>query len=290
MTPTHDAAAPTGSPGQASPGPSITELLDDLSAERFDLCALVEPLDDATFATPTPAPGWTIRDQVAHLAFFDGMAALAITDPDSFRPEQQAVDDDEPAYQREHLFRVPAAKAELLSYWTGAADRLAAAVVAADPAVRVPWYGPAMALRSFVTARIMETWAHGQDVADALGARRPPTERLRHVAMLAVRARPFSYHVRELEPNTTAVRVELTGPAGDTWTFGPADADEMVTGSAEEFCLVLTRRRHVDDTALRASGPAAREWLLIGQAYAGSPGDGPMRRTDGHATGLEVDR
>lgn len=278
-----DAAAAASAGG----GPTTTELLADLSAERSELSALVEPLDDAAFATPTPAVGWTIRDQIAHLAFFDAMAVMAITDPDGFRPEQQAVDDDEPAYQREHLSRVPAGKDELLSHWNQAAERLHTAVVDADPAVRVPWYGPAMALRSFVTARIMETWAHGQDVADALNVRRRPTDRLRHVAMLAVRARPFSYHIRDLSPDTTPVRAELTGPTGGRWALGPADADEVVTGSAEEFCLVLTRRRHVDDTALHASGPAAREWLLIGQAYAGSPGDGPARRTSGRGTGLE---
>ena len=44
------------------------------------------------------------------------------------------------------------------------------------------------------TARLMETFAHGRDVADALGAHaRAATARLRHVCHLGVRTRGFAY-------------------------------------------------------------------------------------------------
>ena len=142
--------------------------------------------------------------------------------------------------------------------------------------IRIPWYGPAMGAKSFLTARLMETWAHGQDVMDALGLHRQPTNRLRHIADLGHRTRAWSYLNRGEAPPTDEIRVELVGPDGVTWVFGSDAAVETVRGPAEEFCLVVTQRRHLDDTSLVAS-PGAREWLLIAQAFAGPPTSGPEK-------------
>jgi uncharacterized protein (TIGR03084 family) len=120
----------------------------------------------------------------------------------------------------------------------------------------------------------METWAHGQDVADALGVTRRPTARLRHVAHLGVRARPFSYVVRGLEVPAEAVRVELTGPSGERWEWDTDAPAGLIEGPALDFCLVVTQRRHLADTALTVRGAAASEWLAIAQAFAGPPGAG----------------
>ena len=131
-----------------------------------------------------------------------------------------------------------------------------------------------MSARSFITARLMETWAHGQDVVDALGAERPPTDRLRHVAHIGVGARPFSYVANGREPNPAPVRVELVAPSGDEWTWGPDDAADRVSGPALDFCLLVTQRRHRDDVDLTVQGAAADEWIGIAQAFAGPPGPG----------------
>ena len=135
-----------------------------------------------------------------------------------------------------------------------------------------------MSAKSFLTARLMETWAHGTDIVDTLGATRPATDRLRHVAQLGYLTRAWSYGVRGDEVPVGEIRVELRGPSGGLWTWGPDDADEKVTGSAEEFCLVVTQRRHVDDTSLQY-GPLGRDWLLRAQAYAGGPSNGPLPRS-----------
>jgi uncharacterized protein (TIGR03084 family) len=148
------------------------------------------------------------------------------------------------------------------------------AVRTLDPGTRVPWYGPDMTLASSVTARLMETWAHGQDVADALGVSRVPTNRLRHVAFLGARAFANSYRARGLPVPETAVRIELVGPDGDRWDYGPDDAADVVRGPALDFCLVVTQRRHPADTDLESGGPVAVEWLSIAQAFAGPPGQG----------------
>jgi uncharacterized protein (TIGR03084 family) len=124
------------------------------------------------------------------------------------------------------------------------------------------------------TARMMETWAHGQDVADALGVQRKPTARLKHVAHLAVRTRNFAYLLNDKAPPGEEFRVELQGPDGDTWSWGPEDAEQRVTGPALDFCLLATQRRHRDDLAVQAVGADADAWLGIIQAFAGLPGKG----------------
>jgi uncharacterized protein (TIGR03084 family) len=138
-----------------------------------------------------------------------------------------------------------------------------------------------MGALSFVSARLMETWAHGQDVADALGLVRVPTDRLRHVAHLGVQARPFSYLVRSRDVPSSPVRVELTGPSGQRWEWGADDAADVVRGSALDFCLVVTQRRNVVDTVLSVQGDGAVEWLAIAQAFAGPPGPGRPPATGG---------
>jgi uncharacterized protein (TIGR03084 family) len=155
-----------------------------------------------------------------------------------------------------------------------------------DPTTRVPWYGPSMAARSFVTARLMETWAHGQDIVDALGVTRTPTARLRHVAHIGVRARPFSYALHGLTLPAIGVAVRLTGPDGQEWTWGEWESDKSplnsVSGSALDFCLVVTQRRHLFDTGLDVVGDVAIEWMTIAQAFAGGVGAG---RAPGQFTG-----
>lgn len=138
----------------------------------------------------------------------------------------------------------------------------------------MPWYGPDMSLASFITARLMETWAHGQDVVDALGAPPVVSHRLRHVCHLGVAARPYSFSVHGVEDPGDPIRVEVTGPAGEVWSWGPEDAADRVAGTAVDFALVVTRRRHPDDTTLSVTGAAARRWMSIAQCFAGPPGEG----------------
>jgi uncharacterized protein (TIGR03084 family) len=127
---------------------------------------------------------------------------------------------------------------------------------------------------SMATARIMETWAHGLDVADTLGQTRPPSARLRHIAFLGHRTLGHSFLAHGRPMPTEPVRLELSGVDGQTWEFGPADAANRVTGPALDFCLLVTQRRHRADLGLRAEGPVANEWLDVAQAFAGPPGAG----------------
>ncbi|GLZ48118.1 hypothetical protein Acsp06_43030 [Actinomycetospora sp. NBRC 106375] len=253
----------------------MTALLADLQAETDVVLALVEPLDDDALGTATPAAGWSIRDQLTHLAYFDETAALAATDPERFRRESAALvergDDfpDQVAAEHAHL-AADAVRAWLVRARAGYIDVFAGL----DPSTRLPWYGPDMSAASSATARLMETWAHGQDVADALGAVREPTDRLRHVAHLGVRTAGFAFALRDRPVPEAPVRIELDAPSGDRWTWGPENAADRVEGTALDFCLLVTQRRHRDDTGLRVRGPVATEWMSIAQAFAGAPADG----------------
>ena len=253
----------------------LDSLLADLVAETEDTVAMLAPLDAAGWDHATPAEGWTVRDQVTHLAFFDDSAVVAITDPDRFRAEAAellAVGDTFPDEVTARFRNLPGG--EVLQWWRTARAALVAAAAGADPRLRMPWYGPEMSLASAITARLMETWAHGQDVADALGVTRTPTARLRHIAHLGVSTFAFAHTLRGLDVPTEAVRVDLEAPDGSRWTWGHDDAPDRVVGPALDFCLVVTQRRHVDDTALKVTGPTARQWLSIAQAYAGRAGEG----------------
>jgi uncharacterized protein (TIGR03084 family) len=247
----------------------------DLEAESASLEDILGPLPAGQWQLPTPAPGWTIADQVSHLAYFDETTLLSIRDPERFRREAAALagrgDDfpDQIAAQYRHL-----SAAGLLRWFRTARRALLEGYAAADPAARLPWYGLDMGPASSITARLMQTWAHGQDIADTLGIQRPPTSRLRHIAHLGIRSLPYSYAVNRLPQPGAPVRVELVAPDGGQWAWGPADAGDRVSGIALDFCLVVTQRRHLSDTGLAVAGGTARQWIAIAQAFAGAAGPG----------------
>jgi uncharacterized protein (TIGR03084 family) len=254
---------------------SMNDLLADLAAETEVVAAMVADLDDAGVAAPTPAAGWSVRDQLSHLAYFDETATTAAVDPERFRREAAALlargDDFPDLIAAEYA----GLGADTLRQWLlRARGDFLAAFREVAPNARLPWYGPDMSAASSVTARLMETWAHGQDIADALGVVREPTGRLRHIAHLGVRTAGFSFQLNGRPVPAVPVRVELAAPTGDPWEWGPADATDRVRGSALDFCLVVTQRRNVADTALEVTGDTAREWISIAQAFAGAPGPG----------------
>jgi uncharacterized protein (TIGR03084 family) len=260
----------------------LTAVLADLEAECADLDALVAPLPESGWARDTPAAGWTIAHQIAHLAWTDGVATLAATDAAAFQAElAKAVAELDVFVDRAAAEGAAAGPAELLAGWRAGRAALAASLAAVPDGTRLPWFGPPMSATSMATARIMETWAHGQDVADALGVTRLPSARLRNVAHLGVRTRDFAYLLRDRPVPAEQFRVELTAPSGELWAWGPPDAAQCVRGPALDFCLLVTQRRHRADLALEAVGPDAEAWLDIAQAFAGPPGTGRDPDRDG---------
>lgn len=253
----------------------LEALLADFTAECDDLDRLIAELEPADWQRGTPAAGWTIAHQIGHLTWTDRVAAVAATDAEAFDALVQA------ALPRAFTFVDEAAEeeskrppAELLADWRRDRVELVEALRGVPAGTKLPWFGPPMSTASMATARLMETWAHGQDVADALGVTRTPTARLRHIAHIGVRTRNFAYLTHDLTPPAEDFRVELTAPDGNVWTWGPEAAAQRISGPALDFCLLVTQRRHLDDLALRVEGAEALEWLGIAQAFAGPPGGG----------------
>ncbi|MFO1329823.1 MAG: TIGR03084 family metal-binding protein [Rubrivivax sp.] len=252
---------------------------DDLRDEYRALAALCETLTPGQWATPSVFFGWSAWDEVAHLLYFDQTSLAAIHEPDRFVAEARALSArmaagghiSELARQDFGHLDGPA----LVALWRTRFEALVDALAPLDPKARLPWYGPPMSARSFATARLMETWAHGQDIWDTLRRRRPGSSRLRHIAHLGVTTLGWTFANRGLPVPEIAPYVELQAPDGDAWTWGDPASEHRVSGSAEDFCLLVTQRRHVDDTALRYSDGPVSQWLHLAQCFAGPPADGP---------------
>ena len=256
----------------------VQDVAADLVAEQQALDEVVAGLDAADWAASTPSAGWAVSDQVAHLTYFDRAAATAITAPEAFRASVEELWAAARRNGGDDLTLGPfraLSSDDLLAVWRAGRTLLAKAAVTLTDEDRVEWYGPSMGARSFLTARLMEAWAHGQDVVDAVGGLRRASDRLRHVAKLGIITRGWSYANRKMAVPDVEVDVALIAPSGDQWTWGPGDASEVIRGPAEDFCLVVTQRRHLDDTDLEIVGDAARDWLLLAQVFAGPPSDGP---------------
>lgn len=254
----------------------IDDLVGDLRAESASLDGIVAGRGEGDWRTPTPAAPWTVADTIGHLVWSDRAALVAATRPDRFEAwaAEQFGDAGLDAVTTHAVAAAAVPPGELLATWRAGREELAEALLGHDPGTRLPWFGPPMSATSMATARLMETWAHGQDVVDALGVARAATPRLRHVCHLAVRTRAYAFVVNDRPVPDEPVRVELAAPDGSTWAWGDEDAAARVTGSALDLCLLAVRRRHRDDTDLVAVGEAADDWLDVIQAFAGPPGPG----------------
>ncbi|GIF65157.1 TIGR03084 family protein [Asanoa ishikariensis] len=250
----------------------LAALLTDLDAETAEVDALVKDRPRQDWDRPTPSAGWTVAHQIAHLAWTDHAALLATTDDAQFVALLAPLADDPDRIVDKGAEGFLAPPDELRQRWLAGHRELVEALRAAPPGKRIPWFGNLLAPQSMVTARLMETWAHGLDIADALGVVHQPTQRLRHVAFLGFRTLGHSFLAHGQAVPSAPVRVELIAPDGSMWAFGPEAATDRLTGPALDFCLLVTQRRHPKDLALIATGPVATEWLGVAQAFAGPPG------------------
>ena len=256
----------------------LTQVLTDLAAEGDRLDALVADLDDTGWHTPTPAPGWDVATQVAHLAWTDDVARKAATDKEAWDAVVLDAIADPEGYVDRQALAIAAHEATLLDRWRNARAELRTALSAYPRAEKMPWFGPPMSATSMATARLMETWAHSLDVHEGLGAPVDDTDRIRHVAHLGVRTRGFAFAVHGLDAPAEEFRVDLAAPSGEVWSWGPEDAAQTLTGSAGDFCRLVTQRLHRADTDLVATGADVDRWLDIAQAFAGQPGEGRSPR------------
>jgi uncharacterized protein (TIGR03084 family) len=255
------------------------DIVADLTAEAGSIDDLVTGIAEADWARPSPAPGWTVADQIAHLTFIFRLAGTAASDPDTFTEMTKAAADDFEGAVNAALGEFRGDPPEVvLGKWQATRDGAIKALAAVPQDQIVPWLVRPLPPAVLACAGFMESFAHGQDVADGLGVTREYTDRIWCLAWFATLTWDFGYQSRGLTPPDVQFRYELTAPSGELWTFGPEDAEEKITGPAADFCLLVTRRRHRDDLAVTAVGDHADHWLDIAQAYRGPAGEG--RRPD----------
>jgi uncharacterized protein (TIGR03084 family) len=242
----------------------------DFLAETEALAGLLAPLSDAQFEEETQFKRWTINDVVRHLHFWNRAAGLQLSDETELMRligGATASSAGMREFERETLNGLSGQA--LREAWLATARDVAGAFAKADPKQRLKWAGPDMSARSSITARLMETWAHGQEVYDHLGRERVDGDRIRNIAHLGVSTFGWTYAVRKLPVPPVVPHVRLTAPSGTVWTWGEPDDASLVAGSATEFCQVVTQVRNIADTALEVRGPVAREWMGMAQCFAG---------------------
>lgn len=253
----------------------LDDLCGDLRDESDEIIEVLESLDEDSWMTMTAAAPWTVKDQIVHLAWNDDATVRALTEPEEFlaaKPSgMEAIQEmvDSVITDFTHL-----TGAETLEWFREARRQLLNSFAGRNPKDRMPWYGPEMSLASKLTARFMETWAHGFDVFDGLGLDKPRTDRARHVVFLGLQALPNAYSAQARQLPDRPVRLDLTAPSGEQWLMGPPEATDVVRGSAFDLALVVTQRLAAADADLVAEGDVAHEWLGIAQAFAGPPGSG----------------
>ena len=247
--------------------------------ESRALAALLADLPEDGFDAPTQFKNWTVTDVIAHLhhlnavceASLDGQAAFDACITPMIEGMAQG------GMQAAHRIWIGSVRGHALVFaWLEGAERLAQKAARADPDARFPWFGPPMKALSAISARQMETWAHGQEVFDLLGREREETDRIRNIAHLGVITIPFAFRIRDLAIPQPPIRVSLTAPSGAMWTWNDSDAtSDCISGSAVDFCRTAAQTRNVADTGLVLSGKFARTWGDIAQCFAGSPEDPP---------------
>ncbi len=246
---------------------------DDFLAESEALFRLVEPLADEEFERRTEFKGWTLNNVIRHLHVWNYGADLSLTDEDAFEAFYSAVGSSVSgglkAFEERYLDGL--AGRELVGVWRGFYQAMAERFRAADPSRRVKWAGPSMSARSSITARLMETWAHGQEVYDELGVVRKNADRIRNIVVLGNNTYGWTYAVRGEQPPEPQPHLVLSAPSGEIWTFNEPSQAHRVEGRAEEFCQVVTQVRNIADTALEVTGTSAVDWMSKAQCFAGPP-------------------
>ncbi len=248
----------------------------DFFEECEALSVRLAPLTDIDYQTPTLFKDWTINQIVRHLHVWNIAADLSLTDQTAFADfmAQMAVGvrggkllDFEAAYLDNLSGR------KLRDTWAANFKIVAQHFGEVDPKQRLKWVGPEMSAISSITARLMETWAHGQAVYDVLGVERTDTDRIGNIVRLGVNTYGWTWKNRRQEPPGPMPRLRLTAPSGDIWEYGKGD--DLIAGSATEFCQVVTQCRNIGDTSLVVTGDVAQQWMAVAQCFAGRPQDPP---------------
>ena len=248
-------------------------LANDFREESLALHALVAPLDDGGLKQETAFKAWTIERVVQHLHVWNMAALMSLKGDGSFETYYAQLEDHRRgggtmgSFEREWLKGLSGRA--LVAAWRDVVAETAERFAQADASARVKWAGPDMSARSSITARLMETWAHGQEVYDVLGVVRKNGDRIRNIVVLGNNTYGWTFKVRGEAAQEPRPHLRLTAPSGEVWLYNEPSESELIEGLAEEFCQVVTQTRNIGDTALKVVGANARNWMAKAQCFAG---------------------
>lgn len=260
----------------------LTQAFDYLD-ECNALYELLLTADDAAWEQPTQFKCWTFNDVVGHLYMFDYAAKLTLQDPEAFaefmREKRSLVSRGQSLTQYTRAWHGNSFGRALLSRWRESYEEVGHIYSGADPSRRVAWAGPAMSVRSCISARQMETWAHGQALFDALGQSRVERDRVKNIVIMGVNTFAWTFTNRGLDVPCSKPFVQLTSPTGAIWGWNERNDQNRLEGTAVDFCRVVTQTRNVADTSLRLLGETAKAWMGQAQCFAGPPERPPAAGT-----------
>jgi uncharacterized protein (TIGR03084 family) len=254
----------------------------DFLDESIALCALLTPLSETDFETPTQFKGWTINNIIRHLHVWNIAVDLSLRDEAAFGAFVAAMmagvrGGKLPEFEASYLDGLSGHA--LRTIWMERAEATSRAFVDANPKLRLKWVGPDMSALSSITARLMETWAHAQAIYDVLAVERQDADRIGNIVRLGVNTWGFTWKNRRMEPPGQMPLLRLSAPSGAIWEYGAPSDSGMICGSATEFCQVVTQCRNIADTSLEVTGEVAHQWMAVAQCFAGPPQDPPQKGT-----------
>lgn len=242
----------------------------DFKEESNSLHRLLADKTDKELAMETQFKGWTINNVIGHLHMWNHAADLSLRNGDEFKAFYRSIGGT-PLRQFETNWLEGLQGQALLTAWRTFYLEMAERFSEVDPKRRVQWAGPDMSVRSSITARLMETWAHGQEVFDTFGVVRKDEDRVKNVAVLGVNTYGWTFANRSIDVPGDMPYLRLRAPSGEIWEWGEVDEASLIEGDASEFCQVVTQTRNIGDTSLKVVGETATRWMEIAQCFAGGP-------------------
>ena len=248
--------------------------------QAFDFCdesnavyELLSNLSNDEFKSPTQFKGWTFNNVIGHIHVWNYAADISLKDGDEWKEfannALSSLGGGATINQFEQTILKGVEGKELLDLWKNYYSEMTKRFATADPKKRVKWMGPDMSVRSSISARHMETWAHAQELYDSMGIDRKNEDRIKNIVIIGNNTFKYCFTInkRNLHPETPYLK--LTSPSGKLWEFNDKRNENIIEGSAEEFCQVVTQVRNIKDVNLNVRGDIAKEWMSIAQCFAG---------------------
>ena len=255
----------------------------DFLEESRQLYKLLISRQKSDYYKKTQFKNWTIDQVLGHLHIFNHAANISLKTPDEFErffsPISKAMSSGMKLVDTQVDWLGGLSGRHLLdAWWTGVVETSENYFVA-DPRARLKWVGPKMSARSSITARQMETWAHGQEIFDILGQKRVEHDRVKNIVHLGVATFGWTFENRQMTIPHQSPYVRLRSPSGLIWEWNDYSKTSVIEGSAVDFASVVTQTRNIRDTSLKITGEVSKRWMNMAQCFAGPPHDPPTVNT-----------